>query len=204
MLIGTITLRLFRDRAFHLFRFYLLLSFFTEFISVILGNYHVSNHFLLNINCPIELCLLLCSVTAWIESKTAKNIAYASAVGFVMLWLILFISGCCSIERFDSISSIIESILITSFSGYYLLTISTHKAQSPVKIPEFWLAAGMFIYFCSTLLFNAVSELYFHIEAHSWFLSYYLFLYSTFNIIAYSFYSIALLCKSPNQDSNYW
>ena len=146
-----------------------------------------------NIFTTIEFCFYTWVIRDIIKSKkTKKTIAYL-LIGFPCLsaLTILFIQG---FNNFNSITYSLGCLLIISLSIYYFFEL--FRLQYSVKLindPGFWVCTGLLffycvsfpIYVCENLIKNFPSKLHSILS----------FVILILNLILYSLFCIAFLCK---------
>lgn len=146
-----------------------------------------------NVFTSTEFCFYIWVIGNIIKDKKNKKIIGYLLVGFPSLSAlnILFIQG---VNNFNSITYSLGCLLIISLSIYYFFEL--FRLQYSVKLindPSFWICTGLLffycvgfpIYVCDNLIKNFPAKLYSILS----------FVILILNLILYSLFCIAFLCK---------
>lgn len=202
-----LSIRAFRNHwetAYRLFCIFLIMTFFTEIFAILwkfflhktkYWDHTKSNLWIYNIYLVPQYLFYFSFFSNIINDKFFKDIKHLIISIYVLLGFIniIFIQG---IDQLNTYTIIPGGFLIIACSFYYfILEFNKDEQFSSTKNPSFWIVLGSFI-------FHTVSLPYFiainYLSRTNIQLSITLFnILLVLNILMYSFYVIAFLCKNP-------
>ncbi len=113
-----------------------------------------SNVWILHFYTPLEYSILVLVFSYWQKEKLMKRILRLSIPIFILIFVLnkMFIE---STDYFDYITASVESIILLVISVYVLYSLHDEKVDSFYKMPQFWVATAVLIYFAgNTLCFS--------------------------------------------------
>jgi len=172
---------------------FLALSFLVEFGGGYLKKKGVNDLPLYNIFTTIEFCFYTWVIRDIIQSKKIKKIIGYLLIGFpcVSILNILFLQG---INNFNSITYSLGCLLIIALAIYYFFEL--FRLQYAVRLINdagFWICTGLLFFYCVSFPVYVSGNLIknFPTKLHS-IVS---FVLVVLNLILYSLFCIAFLCK---------
>jgi len=179
------------------FPLFLLLTFSVEMFARHLGLSGKSNLWLYNIFTAMEFGFYLYFFSAIYREPAAKSAALYAMIIYMVLALtnIFFIQG---LNSYHTYTFMLGCVLILAFGAYYffqLLKVPTSsQGGSLTRIPAFWITAGLMVYYCCDLpvfgILNYMNKMLSRSTTNKL-----LVVYNFMNIILYSFFTVAFLCR---------
>ncbi|MDN3582456.1 hypothetical protein [Mucilaginibacter flavus] len=185
-----------KDPAWKLFIPYLLLTCITEFTGVYMNRIaHIYNYPLYN-----AFLLFECGINSYIFYNLYKP--YKKTGKWLIVWycafIVMFIAELFSTHftTFVSTTATIMSVVFVfaSLYFYYLKLMDENFEPLMFSAPFWWISGVLFFYFGSTacnVFFDYLAKSAIIIHGHS--IRYYIF--NLLNVILYSFWSYAFLCR---------
>lgn len=130
----------------------MLVGLITELLSISAAINGITNHFIINIYGIGEVLLITLFFSEIITLARPKQVA--KLLGFLLsiVFTIEMIAG--GINNWNTISTLLEGILIISFALYYFYEVAS--SVTPKNIPEdpnFWITTILLFYFTSSILY---------------------------------------------------
>lgn len=179
-------------RYLKLFPIFLLLTLLVELTGFLLTRYKIDNVFLYKIFIAIEFEFYLYTLYGIIRSKKFKKvILYALCtyplITFINTWLV-------DLNAFNSVSYSVGCLLVVLSCIYYFFELfRLPKAVNLSREPAFWICTGLLFYYsCSFPLYGLYNFLF---TASGIILRNLGFILTLLNVILYSLFTIAFLCR---------
>ncbi|MFQ5709956.1 MAG: hypothetical protein ACE5HO_21075 [bacterium] len=136
------------------FLLYLVFSLLVEIINFYLSLKDISNIWVFHFYTLAEYSLLVWVFSFWQKRTELRRILRTSVIGFALIWLTakLFIED---LSSFDSFTASLEGILLVGISAYTLYELSKDEASIIYKVPRFWIASAILIYFTGNMMILA-------------------------------------------------
>jgi hypothetical protein len=121
-------------------------------------NRNINNLWLIYPYAIIEYGLLTVVFSHWLSNVKTKRIALWSIplYGIISIVFLIWLER---EDQFNNYSKSLECILLISISAYTLLDVSKHTTQSLLKETRFWVSTAVLIYYTSSLMLNALSNM---------------------------------------------
>lgn len=175
------------------FSLFLLLTLIIEFTANYLSAKNISNTPLYNIFTSLEFIFYIYTIRLFIQRSLAKKIfVYAmAAYGLAALINIFFIQG---IMVFHSITYAAGCLVVVFCCTYYFFeTLLRPTPVILVRMPDFWICSGLLFYYAVSFpIYGFVNFIY--SLPHALLRNFNLFI-QILNIILYTMFSIAFLCR---------
>jgi hypothetical protein len=156
----------------------------------------------LKTNVPIYNCFMLVEFIfygmyfKWItESKWLRNTIVILLIFFSIFWIFstFYIF---TIQQWNSYFSVAESIFVVCLAAKYYQQLLTSKILVSLKShPEFWIATGMILFYSCDFpylgMLNYLVKNFYHLSQKL------LYVLDLLNIIMYTLFSYAFLCRIP-------
>ena len=126
-------------------------------VQAYLGNRGINNLWSVYIIMMIEYAFLVFVFSYWQKKKILKTILYVSIPVFVFMSIgTMYLRG--NLQQFNHYSMSIESIILVGISAYTLFEVSKESVGSLLREPRFLIATAVLVYFASTLILFALSN----------------------------------------------
>jgi hypothetical protein len=184
-----------KDNAiyFKVFPVFLLVTFLVEMIARQIGLTGGSNLWLYNIWSALEFGFYLYFFSAIYRNQSAKRTALYAMLGYLLVAFvnIFLIQG---LKRFHTYTFMLGCVLVIAFgASYFFQLIRVPQAGKLSRNPAFWITAGLMIYYCCDLpVFGAMNYMTNLSRSTT---NKLLVVYNFMNIILYSFFTVAFLCR---------
>jgi hypothetical protein len=186
----------FRPSPFYLrlFPFFLLISFIVETIAWRLSSNGKSNLFLYNFFTVFYVDFYLFVLLNIIRKQKVKRVVLYVVVIFTLIatFNFLFYQG---LNQFHSLTYSIGSFCIVAICSYYFLELfQLSHSVDLVREPGFWICSGLIFFFsCSFPIFGTINMLN---SLPKVLINNIGVLLAILNILLYTLYSIAFLCRN--------
>jgi len=177
-----------------LFPGFLLITISIELLSIYLFTHGLFTYKAYNFFTAFEFCFYLFIFSKIIMNPRVRRIITYSIILYLVLALIniLFYQK----NTFHSITYSLGCLLIVACAVYYFLELF----QSPTSIklskePSFWISSGLLFYYCCSLPFLGLTGLLSTMPTILVNNVYYILI--AMNVLLYSSFTIAFLCKVP-------
>jgi hypothetical protein len=177
-----------------LFPGFLLITISVEFLTLYLWNLSMENYQAYNYFTAFEFCFYLFIFSKIIRTPRVRRIITYTIIPYLTLALanILFFQK----NTFHSITYSLGCLLIVTCAIYYFFELF----QSPSSIrltkePSFWISSGLLFYYCCSLPFIGLTGLLSTMPKI--FLNNVYYILIGINVLLYSLFTIAFLCKIP-------
>lgn len=172
---------------------FLALSFLIDFGGVFLKKKGINVFPIYNIFTTIEFCFYIWVIQSIIKGIKMKKILIYFLIGFPFLSILNILLGQ-GINNFNSITYSLGCLLIITLAIYYFFEL--FRLQYAVRLindPGFWICTGLLFFYCVSFPIYVCENLIknFPTKLHS-ILS---FVIIILNLILYSLFCIAFLCK---------
>lgn len=168
-----------------------------ELVQAYLAINNVKNLWLLHVFTILEFVFLMMVYSAWQKNRLTKMMLRASIPLFVLIGVIAMSGE--SIDQFNHFARPLASLFLVAAAALTLFELNRESGESVFLQPRFWVGAAGLIYFSSTLVLFALSNLLLtwpieHVRL--------VFTFNTaMNIIANLGYAAAFLCRVRVQKS---
>ena len=158
------------------------------------NNMLVYNPFMLVEFCVFAIYFKWCSQFIWL-----KKLINLYLVVFTLLWLVcVFVLF--GINKWNSYISVVGSAFTIFFAAvYYYQLLTSNDIVLLKNTPEFWIATGVIIFYAGNLpytgMLNFLDENYKELASHL------TFVLKVLNIIMYSLFTYAFLCRTSITNS---
>lgn len=177
----------------HLFPWYLFVTFCVEYAGTVIAYRGGNTTTLYNIFSAIEFIFYFWMFSNIIHHATIKKILRICVLAYPLVFIInkTFIQKG---EQYHTYTAGLGSFLIVLAAVYYFFELfQSEKSVDLVREPAFWISSGLlFFYSCSFPLFSLVSHFY---SPSNKIINYLASLSSLLNILLYSSFIIAFLCR---------
>ncbi|MEE9190156.1 MAG: hypothetical protein V3U16_05245 [Candidatus Neomarinimicrobiota bacterium] len=133
------------ERGFKLLLLYVLVSFLSNIIALLIGYFYGSNYFFMHFYTLLEYSLVILVFSNWQQDKVLKKTLLISIPIYVILWIIAKIT----IENFSELDSYTASLSAGIFIIIATITIIRLPFQSSRPLPQspiFWASVAFLIY----------------------------------------------------------
>ena len=183
-----------RSTPFYLKLFppFLLTTIVIEILSTYLSRRGITNFKLYNFFTVFEFCFYLFIISRILISLRARKIITYTIFSYLVISLlnILFLQK----HTFHSITYSLGCLLIVTASVYYFLELFQFpKSIRLTSEPSFWICSGLLFYYCCSFPFLGI--LSFISTIPEFFLNNVRAILIVINILLYSSFTIAFLCK---------
>jgi hypothetical protein len=176
-----------------LFPVFLFLVLVCEYLGYIMKYRHQNNLYLYNIIIIIEFLFYLFFFYSVYRVSTAKKTVIALMIAYLAGALInmIFIQG---MKVFHTYSYMIGCLLVIAGSIYYFLQLFRYpQTGSIMRDPAFWIASALLFYYACVLPVYGILN---YISSMSRYFNHTLrFIINFMNILLYSLFTLAFLCK---------
>ncbi|MBX2923609.1 MAG: hypothetical protein KF746_15515 [Chitinophagaceae bacterium] len=181
------------SRFLFFFPVYLFTTFTVEYIAVRMSYKGINTIALYNIFTAIEFVFYLWMFSQIIHHPVIKKFLYNCLWMYPVVFLMnrLFIQKG---EQYHTLTAGLGSLLIVLAAIFYFYELfQSEKSVDLVREPSFWISSGLlFFYSCSFPLYSLIS--YFYSPSNK-IVNYLVSLSSLLNILLYSSFIVAFLCK---------
>lgn len=175
------------------FPIYLFITFTVEYMAVQMSYKGANTVTLYNVFGTIEIVFYLWMFSRIIHETTIKKVLKSFIWAYPLAVIInkTFIQKG---EQYHTLTAGLGSLLIVLAAIYYFYELfQSEKSVDLVREPSFWISSGLlFFYSCSFPLFSLVSHFY---SPSNKIINYLASLSSLLNILLYSSFIIAFLCR---------
>ncbi len=187
--------------SFKVFPVFLLVTFMVEMIARQIGLTGGSNLWLYNIWSSLEFGFYLYFFSAIYRNQSARRIVLYSMIAYLVIAFsnIFFIQG---LKKFHTYTFMLGCLLVIGFgANYFFHLIRVPQAGKLSRNPAFWITAGLMIYYCCDLpVFGALNYMTNMSRSTT---NKLLVVYNFMNIILYSFFTVAFLCRMNQRKYTY-
>lgn len=179
---------------------FLLYTLSNEFVAGYLWEQELSTTFLYNIYNIVNSSCYLFILFSFIEDRRVRKIAaYVLVANFVFSLLNLFFFQGLT-ERFNTITFALSSLLVIILCVYYFLELfRLRRYVNLVREPSFWITVALIFYFPCSFPLIATSNMM--LELPQIIMNNLSALLQLMNILLYSLFTIAFLCKIRERNS---
>jgi hypothetical protein len=176
---------------------YLSISFIFELSLFLLGLLGVNNLWMVQVWTIIEYIFIVVLFSYWLkESKIRKMLIY-STIPFIIFYII-DVALLSEINKFNSYSRSVESLIFSGVAGYALYDLSKAHTGSLWQNFRFYLVLAVFLYFTGSLMIFALSNLLIEYTSN---LAKLLFMIPMIlNLISYFLFAGGILCQVKTQN----
>ncbi len=185
-----------REIYLKIFPFFLLATVLVElaaFFMIEIAKSHAPTYLLYNPSTTLEFVFYFFSIREIIKKKTAKNILLGLMVAFPLAVAInmTFFQG---MHRFNSFTYSIGCLLIVGSCIYYFyeLFLMPHSVNL-LRQPPFWICTALLFFYAFTYPIYGLSNLMASLPTHLIIIIGRIL--DSLNVLLYSFFSIAFLCR---------
>jgi hypothetical protein len=175
------------------FPIFLIITFLVEIIARKIGNAQGNNLFLYNLFSASEFTFYLYFFYGIYKGKAAKKIALYAMIIYLVLALvnIFFVQG---LKVFHTYTFMLGCVLMIGFGAYYFYRLLKEPQTGKIsRDPTFWITAALMIYYCCD--FPVFGILNYITRLSPTVYSGLLVVYNLMNIILYSLFTVAFLCR---------
>lgn len=175
------------------FPFFLVLSVVVETYGNYLSSLNIDNTRLYNFFSSAEFIFYFFILYHIIRSGRVKRIIFIIACVFVPLDLIniFFVQG---LDNFHTVTYSLGCVLIIAPSIYYFYELfRLPKLISLMREPSFWIVSGLLFFYCCSFPYFAFTGLLY--DAAPFIMNNFSMIISILNILLYSLFTIAFICR---------
>lgn len=178
----------------YFFPFYLLTTFFVEYLGIWLSNHGQTTTFLYNIFTTFEFMFYFWILKTIISNKKIKTILIYIMVVYPLLVILNMLFLQKGTLQFHTLTySLGCFIIVAGAIAYFYELFQSDKSTDLVRDPYFWISSGLlFFYSCGYPLFAVTN---FFAAPTNVFIQNYNSISSILNILLYSSFIIASLCR---------
>ena len=182
------------------FYYFILLTFPFEIIFFTTTTLSINNLHIFNVFSLVEFVFLSLILIKWIfPSITPWKLIIISLVIFAWWSWNIITFGLRTMSGYILIS---ENIMLFLLSSIFLISMIKNGDVYALNNSKLWIAAGIFIYFTSTIIMYTYTK-YIFTEAQNQIGKYYIYFHSFINIFCNIIYAIGFLCQKRKASYNY-
>lgn len=172
---------------------FLLITFLVEMIAIRRASLRVNNLFLYSLFSAFEFTFYLYFFSAIYKNTNAKKVALVAMFTYMIAAFvnIFFIQGR---NAFHTYTFMLGCALIIGFGAYYLFRLVNQPQTGKIsRDPTFWITAGLMIYYCCDLPVFGILNYITSLSKGTY--NGLVVVYNFMNIVLYSFFTVAFLCR---------
>lgn len=136
---------------------YLFISFLSSVVSTISAYHKMNNLWMTNLFTPFQFGMLMWLLSSWHATSVKKVFVWTIPI-FIFLWLVA-VTFFENIRGFSSYVRPLEALVLISASGYTLVKLTSEESDSILRIPSFWVASGILLYFTGMIVLFSLSSI---------------------------------------------
>lgn len=184
------------DKPMKIFMSYLAISLSLTIIMTALSLQKMNNLWLMNLSLPLYMVLLIWMYSLWQRDSIIQKLMLGSIPIFTVVWLVEMIFYDRFFE-FTKVSRPLQGLMLTLVSFYAIYQITKESDEPIIELPQFWISAGIMIYYGGMLLTNLFSSIFFRSSMDS--LRMALSIQPALSLVAHLFYlgGYVWKCRQP-------
>jgi hypothetical protein len=177
---------------------YFAVAFFFELLGLYLINKGFNNLWMTHVYSIIEYTLLIIVFSCWQKNQMFRKILQWSIPVFAIMGITNMIR-LQDLHHVNSYGLTVEGMILVGVSAYTLFELNREGAGSLLREPRFLIGTGVLLYFTSTVIFFALSNVLLSFPRQTALLVW--SLHNMVNILANFVYAGGILCQYPAQKS---